>query len=99
MDTTFLMNSLWVMLGAILVILMIGGFILLETGATRMKNAGHIAGKTILTFSIGSIIFWAVGFGIAFGKGNAIIGLEHFFYSGYEISGLSLSGSVFFLFQ
>lgn len=99
MNTTFLMNSLWTMVGAVLVILMIGGFILLETGATRMKNAGHIAGKTLLTFSIGSLIFWAVGFGIAFGKGNAIIGLEHFFYSGYEIKGLTLSGSVYFLFQ
>jgi len=99
MDATFLMNSIWVMLGAALVILMIGGFILLETGSTRMKNAGHIAGKTILTFSIGSIIFWAVGFGLAFGDGNAIIGLSHFFYSGYDMKSLSLSGAVFFLFQ
>ncbi|MEY2191815.1 ammonium transporter [Neobacillus sp. BF23-41] len=99
MDTLFLMNSLWVMLGAILVILMIGGFILLETGSTRMKNAGHIAGKTILTFSISSIVFWAVGFGLIFGKGNALIGLSDFLYSGYDIDSLSLSGSVFFLFQ
>jgi ammonium transporter, Amt family len=99
MDTLFLMNSLWVMLGAILVILMIGGFILLETGSTRMKNAGHIAGKTILTFSISSIVFWAVGFGLIFGKGNALIGLSYFLYSGYDIDSLSLSGSVFFLFQ
>ncbi|MEH7418250.1 ammonium transporter [Neobacillus drentensis] len=99
MDTTFLMNSLWVMLGAVLVILMIGGFILLETGSTRMKNAGHIAGKTILTFSISSIIFWAVGFGLIFGKGNPLIGLSDFFYSGYEIDSLSLSGAVFFMFQ
>lgn len=92
MDTSFLLNSLWVMLGAILVILMIGGFILLETGATRMKNAGHIAGKTLLTFSIGSIIFWAVGFGLTFGKGNGFIGFTDFFYSGYDIKDLSLSG-------
>lgn len=99
MNTSFLLNSLWTMVGAVLVILMIGGFILLETGSTRMKNAGHIAGKTILTFSIGSIVFWAVGYGLAFGKGNALIGLSNFFYSGYEIKGLSLSGSVFFLFQ
>ncbi|MEH7503378.1 ammonium transporter [Neobacillus drentensis] len=99
MDTLFLMNSLWVMLGAILVILMIGGFILLETGSTRMKNAGHIAGKTILTFSISSIVFWAVGFGLIFGKGNALIGFSDFLYSGYDIDSLSLSGSVFFLFQ
>jgi Amt family ammonium transporter len=99
MDTTFLLNSLWVMIGAVLVILMIGGFILLETGSTRMKNAGHIAGKTILTFSIGSVIFWAAGYGLTFGKGNALIGLSDFFYSGYDVKGLSLSGAVFFLFQ
>ncbi|MED1471320.1 ammonium transporter [Bacillus salipaludis] len=99
MDTLFLLNSLWVMVGAVLVILMIGGFILLETGSTRMKNAGHIAGKTILTFSISSILFWAVGYGLTFGKGNELIGLSNFFYSGYEIKGLSLSGSVFFMFQ
>jgi Amt family ammonium transporter len=99
MKTEFLLNSMWVMLGAVLVILMIGGFILLETGSTRMKNAGHIAGKTILTFSIGSILFWAVGFALAFGKGNALIGFSDFFYSGYDIKGLSLSGAVYFLFQ
>ncbi|WP_251550882.1 ammonium transporter [Neobacillus muris] len=99
MDTAFLLNSIWVMLGAVLVILMIGGFILLETGSTRMKNAGHIAGKTILTFSISSVIFWAVGFGLIFGKGNSILGFSDFFYSGYDIDGMSLSGAVFFLFQ
>ncbi|MCM3569758.1 ammonium transporter [Neobacillus mesonae] len=99
MDMMFLMNSMWVMLGAVLVILMIGGFILLETGSTRMKNAGHIAGKTILTFSIGSVLFWAAGYGLIFGKGNSLIGFSDFFYSGYDIKGVSLSGAVFFLFQ
>lgn len=99
MDTLFLMNSLWVMVAAVLVILMMGGFILLETGSTRMKNAGHIAGKTILTFGIASIVFWAVGYGLIFGKGNSLIGLSDFFYSGYDVEGLGLSGSVFFLFQ
>lgn len=99
MDATFLMNSLWVMISAVLVILMIGGFILLETGSTRMKNAGHIAGKTILTFGISSIIFWAVGYGLIFGSGNSLIGFSNFFYSGYDVEGLNLSGAVFFLFQ
>ena len=102
MDTIFLMNSLWVMVGAVLVILMIGGFILLETGSTRMKNAGHIAGKTILTFGISSIVFWAIGFGLIFGDGAGLskfIGLSDFFYSGYDLEGVGLSGAVFFLFQ
>ena len=44
MESLYLLNSVWIMLGAILVIFMQGGFILLEAGSTRMKNAGHIAG-------------------------------------------------------
>jgi hypothetical protein len=86
MDTLFLMNSLWVMVGAVLVMLMLGGFILLETGSTRMKNGGHIAGKTILTFGISSLVFWAIGYGLIFGEGNAFVGFSNFFYSGYDIA-------------
>ncbi|GLB58962.1 ammonium transporter [Cytobacillus sp. NCCP-133] len=100
MDATFLMNSLWVMLGAILVIFMLGGFIMLEAGSTRMKNAGHIAGKTIFTFGLASLVFWAVGFGFIFGdKANFLVGLSNFFYSGAELEGMSLSSPVFFVFQ
>ncbi|WLD92836.1 ammonium transporter [Alkalihalobacillus sp. AL-G] len=100
MDATFLMNSIWVMIGTVLVIFMLGGFILLEAGSTRMKNAGHIAGKTIFTFGLSSIVFWAVGYGFIFGEnGNFLVGMSHFFYSGYEIDGIGLSTSVFFLFQ
>lgn len=80
MDSLTLMNSLWVMLGAILVIFMQAGFILLEAGSTRMKNAGHIAGKTVFTFGIASIVFWAVGYGFIFGKnGNFFVGMSDFF--------------------
>jgi Amt family ammonium transporter len=65
-----------------------------------MKNAGHIAGKTIFTFGLASLVFWAVGFGFIFGDhANFLVGLSHFFYSGYELEGMNLSSSVFFLFQ
>lgn len=64
MDEMYLMNSLWTMVSAILVIFMIAGFILLEAGSTRMKNAGHIAGKTIFTFGLASIVFWAIGYAL-----------------------------------
>ncbi len=100
MDTTFLLNSLWVMLGAILVIFMLAGFIMLEAGSTRMKNAGHIAGKTIFTFGLASLVFWAIGFGFIFGdNANFFVGLSNFFYSGAELEGMDLSSSVFFVFQ
>jgi Amt family ammonium transporter len=88
------------MLGAILVIFMLGGFIMLEAGSTRMKNAGHIAGKTIFTFGLASLVFWAVGFGFIFGdNANFLVGLSNFFYSGAELEGMSLSSPVFFVFQ
>ena len=100
MDPLFLMNSVWVMISAILVIFMMGGFILLEAGSTRMKNAGHIAGKTIFTFGLASLVFWAVGYGFIFGdNANFFAGLSDFFYSGEQIEGASLSTAVFFVFQ
>ncbi|MBD0338628.1 MAG: ammonium transporter [Thermoleophilia bacterium] len=46
------------------------GFAFLEAGLTRMKNVGHIAAKNVLTFAIASIVFYLVGFGIAFGDGG-----------------------------
>jgi Amt family ammonium transporter len=99
MDVNYLMNSLWVMVSAVLVIFMIGGFIMLEAGSTRMKNAGHIAGKTIFTFGLSSLVFWAVGFGFIFGDNpNFFVGLSNFFYGGAELD-LALNSSVFFLFQ
>ncbi|WP_085523428.1 ammonium transporter [Tuberibacillus sp. Marseille-P3662] len=94
------LDSLWTMIGAILVILMLGGFILLEAGSTRMKNAGHIAGKTILTFGIGSLVFWALGFGLIFGDdAGGFLGLGHFFYDGGQFADTNLSTPVYFVFQ
>jgi ammonium transporter, Amt family len=99
MDVNYLMNSLWVMVSAVLVIFMIGGFIMLEAGSTRMKNAGHIAGKTIFTFGLSSLVFWAIGFGFIFGdNANFFVGFSNFFYGGAELD-LALNSSVFFLFQ
>ncbi|MCH1624387.1 ammonium transporter [Ferdinandcohnia quinoae] len=100
MNDLYLLNSVWIVLGAILVIFMQGGFILLEAGSTRMKNAGHIAGKVIFTFSMASIVFWAVGYGFIFGEqANLFVGLSDFFYSGYEIEGSNYATTAFFLFQ
>lgn len=77
-------DSVWVMLAAILVIFMQAGFALLEAGSTRMKNAGHVAGKTILTFAICAIAWWALGFGLAFGDGNSFFGTTGFLVTGLE---------------
>ncbi|AMA73782.1 MULTISPECIES: ammonium transporter [Aneurinibacillus] len=67
-------DASYVFLAAILVISMQMGFALLEAGSTRMKNAGHIAGKQIISFAIAGLFFWFAGFAVTFGEGNGFIG-------------------------
>jgi Amt family ammonium transporter len=71
-------NTLWVVVAAVLVMFMQAGFAFLEAGLTRMKNAAHIAGKNVLIFGVCSLVYWALGFGIAFGDGNSLIGMHGF---------------------
>ncbi|MDO5291961.1 MAG: ammonium transporter [bacterium] len=67
-------NTIWVLLAAALVFFMQAGFAMVETGFTRAKNAGNIIMKNLMDFSIGTPIFWLVGFGIMFGGSNDFIG-------------------------
>src|SRR3954447_6664479 len=58
------------------------GFAFLEAGLTRMKNVGHIAAKNVLIFALASIVYYLVGFGIAFGDGGGgFVGGSGFFPS------------------
>src|SRR5918996_401078 len=60
---------------AIVVMFMQAGFAFLEAGLTRMKNVGHVAAKNVLVLGIASVVYYAVGYGIAFGDGgNGLIG-------------------------
>ena len=59
-------STIWVVLAAILVMFMQAGFAFLEAGLTRMKNVGHIAAKNVLVLAIASLVYYVVGFGIAF---------------------------------
>jgi Amt family ammonium transporter len=91
-------NLLWILVAAVLVIFMQAGFALLEAGSTRMKNAGHVAGKTVFTFGLAALVFYVAGFGLTFGEGNAFIGLTGFFMTGID-QVFDVPTSVFFPFQ
>ncbi|GAA0134770.1 ammonium transporter [Paenibacillus sp. YSY-4.3] len=80
-------NSLFVFLAAMLVFFMQAGFALLEAGNVRMKNAGHVAGKTVLTLGVAILSWWALGFGFAFGDGNSFWGTAGFLFGGEGDSG------------
>ncbi|MGI5909369.1 MAG: ammonium transporter [Sphaerochaetaceae bacterium] len=60
-------DTIWVLLGAVLVFFMQAGFAMVETGFTRAKNAGNIIMKNLMDFSLGTPVFWFIGFGLMFG--------------------------------
>lgn len=101
MDTNMAIDTLWVLLGGILVFWMQAGFAMVETGFTRSKNAGNIIMKNLMDFALGSLIYWIVGFGIMFGKDAAgIIGIPGFFTDGTaENAATSVNNYAFLFFQ
>ncbi len=93
-------NTIWVLLAAFLVFFMQAGFAMVEAGFTRAKNAGNIVMKNIMDFSVGSIIYWAVGFALMFGAGNSFIGYSGFFLSdSFSHLGLDIPIAAFWIFQ
>ena len=58
---------MWVIVAGVLVMFMQAGFLLLEVGFSRAKNAGAGVAKILVNFSIASLCYWAVGFALAFG--------------------------------
>ena len=74
-ELLFAASTLWVVFAAVLVMFMQAGFAFLEAGLTRMKNVGHVAAKNVLIFALASIVYYLVGYGMAFGDGgNGFVG-------------------------
>ena len=67
MELATSMDVGWTLVAAALVFFMQAGFAMVETGFTRAKNAGNIIMKNLMDFSLGTPIFWILGFGIMFG--------------------------------
>ncbi len=77
-------NFLWTLVAAALVFFMQAGFALVETGFTRAKSAVNIMMKNLMDFSMGSLAFFAVGFGLMFGATTTgWFGTTDFFLSGW----------------
>ena len=80
-------NIVWTCVAAFLVFFMQAGFAMVETGFTRAKNAVNILMKNLMDFSVGSIAFFLVGFGLMFGLSNGLFGTSLFGLSGVEAGG------------
>ena len=65
------LDTVWMLLAAMLVFFMQPGFALCEAGFTRSKNTANILVKNFVDFMFGSLLFWFVGFGLMFGSDGA----------------------------
>lgn len=96
------LDNIWILIAAVLVIFMQAGFALVEAGLTRAKNVSNIMMKNLMDFSAGVLAFGATGFAIAFGAGNSFFGTEGWFLnSNHFTEGYfgTLSLPTFFVFQ
>lgn len=96
-QTAQLLDFVWVMVAAGLVMLMQIGFLLLEAGMVRSKNSINVTMKNVMDFTASAIAFAMVGFMIAFGASSVLpIGID------VGLAGLSQLGpsdQIFFVFQ
>lgn len=74
-------DNMWLLVAAFLVMFMQPGFALVEAGFTRSKNTANILMKNLMDFSIGSILYWVIGFTIMYGDSiGGFIGTPDLFF-------------------
>ena len=79
---TVAINTMWVIVSAVLVLFMLAGLLSLEAGMSRMKNVGTLVPKALIGMAVAAFIYYACGFAFAFGNGE-IIGSQGFFLRDY----------------
>ena len=95
MELAASMDVGWTLVAAALVFFMQAGFAMVETGFTRAKNAGNIIMKNLMDFSLGTPIFWILGFGIMFGAASPFFGGFDFFADGVVGEGYDWTTLIF----
>jgi Amt family ammonium transporter len=95
------LDTIWVVLTAAMILLMEGGFALLEAGFVRQKNAVSIIMKVFVDITFGALIFYFFGFALMYGKdAGGLIGTTGFMLGG-DLSHikLNISHDTYWLFQ
>lgn len=82
MNITMIVDTLWVLLAAVLVFFMNLGFAAVEAGMARSKNTVNILSKNFIVFAVSSLGFMLLGWGLMFGGDNPIIGTQNLFILG-----------------
>ena len=81
------LDMVWVAVACVLVFLMQAGFMFLEIGFSRQKNAGTGVAKILVNLALVTLAWWAVGYGVAEGGGNDFFGTSGFFFHFDQVVG------------
>ena len=78
-------DALFILLGGIMVLAMHAGFAFLELGTVRKKNQVNALVKILVDFSVSTIMYFIVGYGVAYGT-SFFVGAEQLAAkNGYEL--------------
>jgi Amt family ammonium transporter len=79
-------DTLFILLGAIMVLAMHSGFAFLEVGTVRRKNQVNALVKILSDFAVSTIVYFFIGYGVAYGV-SFMVGAEQLAdKSGFEVT-------------
>ena len=78
-------DALFILLGAIMVLAMHAGFAFLELGTVRRKNQVNALVKILVDFSVSTVVYFLVGYGVAYGTGFLVGAEQLAARNGYEL--------------
>ncbi|WP_322797211.1 ammonium transporter [Tepidiforma sp.] len=82
-DLVSALDTTWLLVAGFLVFFMQAGFAMLTAGFVRSKNTANILMKNMIDACVGGLLFWAIGYGFAYGasdSANGFIGWGSFFF-------------------
>lgn len=79
-------DTLFILLGAIMVLAMHAGFAFLEVGTVRKKNQVNALVKILADFAVSTVAYFAIGFTVAYGTDFFIGASQIAEKSGYDIT-------------
>jgi ammonium transporter, Amt family len=96
-ELTISINNIWVLVATFLVMFMQPGFAIVEAGFVRTKNTANILTKNLMDFSIGSILFWVIGYSIMYGESlGGLIGIPSLFINDNGIGDYANKADIMF---
>jgi hypothetical protein len=78
-------NALFILLGAVMVLAMHAGFAFLELGTVRRKNQVNALVKILVDFSVSTVVYFALGYSVAYGTGFFVGAEELAAKNGYAL--------------